>query len=186
MKTAERIVMVLLLLVIFGGAAWLYFTLTAEQQEVRDAVARGEYEIREEPIETAVASSTDWRRYYPSTVPITIGSSTVAASVADSLAERIQGLSDTPYLPEGLVKLFVFGAEGNHSIWMKDMNYSLDILWATRSGEVVHIEENVAPETYPTSFASPVPAWYVVEANAGFIEQENIQLGDQLTLAQSD
>lgn len=180
MKIVERIVIVLLLLAIFGGAAWLYFYIQYYENQERDAIAQGEYRI---PLETEVETSTstdqsDWRRYYPTSIPLTIGSSTVRASVADSLDERIKGLSDTPYLPEGLVKLFVFGAEGSHSIWMKDMNYPLDIIWVTKEREVVHIEENVSPDTYPKSFGSPIPAWYVIEANAGFVEQEGVEIGD--------
>jgi uncharacterized membrane protein (UPF0127 family) len=62
------------------------------------------------------------------------------------------------------------------------MNYSLDIMWATQAGDIVHIEENVSPETYPKSFSSPVPAWYVVEANAGFVERHKIVLGDKVVL----
>ena len=181
MKTAERVVMVVLLLVIVGGSAWIYFAVTHERQELRDAVARGEFEI---PDETEVASSTeeDWRRYYPVTTPIVIGGTPVLASVADTVPERIQGLSNTPFLPENVVKLFVFGAEGAHSIWMKDMNYAIDILWATRAGEIVHIEENVTPETYPESFSSPAPAWYVIEASAGFVAREGITLGDEVKI----
>jgi lipopolysaccharide export system protein LptC len=47
MKIAERIVMVLLLLVIFGGAIWFYWSWQNKQKEVREAVARGDYEIHE-------------------------------------------------------------------------------------------------------------------------------------------
>lgn len=180
MKTAERVVMVLLLLVILGGSTWIYFTVIAEQTALRDAVARGEYQIPDPPAETEVATTDqeNWRQYYPVTQPVVIGSTTVAASVADTLPERIKGLSDTPYLPEGVVKLFVFGANGPHSIWMKDMEYSLDIIWVEKSGAIVHIEENVAPETYPAqSFSSPVPAWYVIEANAGFVAKNDITIG---------
>ena len=117
MKIAERIVMVLLLFCFIGGGAWLYLALRYEQQEVRDAVARGEYE---KPVvdEQTNISPENWRAIYPTTVPLTIGSTTVEASVADTLPERIKGLSDTPFLPEHVVKLFVFGTAGNHSIWM--------------------------------------------------------------------
>jgi uncharacterized membrane protein (UPF0127 family) len=148
----------------------------AKQQAVRDSVARGDFEI---PIkETKEAPSDNWRTYYPEVVPLIIGSTSVQASVADSMPERIKGLSDTPYLPEGVVKLFAFGTEGEHSIWMKDMNYSLDIIWVARDGIIVHIEEHVAPETFPQSFASPKPAWYVIEANAGFVASSSVAVGD--------
>lgn len=175
MKIAERIILVALLLVLIAGGAWIYFSVQYEHQEKLDAVARGEYEIRDEDTEL---TEDDWEVIYPDTVPARIGSTTLKASVADSLQERIQGLSGTPFLPEDVVKLFVFGTAGSHSIWMKDMNYALDIIWLDEEGLIVHIEENVAPETYPESFASPVPAWYVVEANAGFVERHGIKNGD--------
>lgn len=171
--------MVLLLLVIVGGSAWIYFAVTSERQSVRDAVARGDFEIRPDT-EAATSSTAEWRRYYPVTRPIVIGDASVLASVADTIPERIKGLSDTPYLPENVVKLFVFGAEGPHSIWMKDMNYAIDIIWARRDGEIVHIEEAVAPETFPESFSSPVPAWYVIETNAGFVAAKGIERGDTI------
>lgn len=180
MKIAERIVMVLLVLVLIGAGSWIYFAVQFEQQEVRDAVARGEFEV---PLEDLPEPTIEeWQRVYPNTVPLQIGSATVKASVADSLPERIRGLSDTPFLPEDVVKLFVFNALGNHSIWMKDMNYSIDILWATKEGEIVHIEENISPETYPASFESPTPAWYVVEANAGFVKANGIVVGSTISL----
>lgn len=182
MKIAERIVIVLLLSCLVGGGIWIYASVKQEQQAVRDAVARGEYERHE--VDLNELAREDWRVLYPNTVPLQIGSTTVLASVADTLPKRIRGLSNTPFLPENVVKLFVFGTEGEQSIWMKDMNYAIDILWVSKAGEVVHREENVAPETYPESFSSPTPAWYVIETNAGFIKQYGIELGDQVLLVQ--
>lgn len=184
MKLAERIVMVMLVLVLAGGATWGYFAVKHERTEVRAAVARGEYQIPD--VDTPEAkeelSRADWRTIYPDTIPLTIGEVVVGASVADTLTKRIKGLSNTPYLPADIVKLFAFGVPGEHSIWMKDMNYSLDIIWAAENGEVVHIKEDVSPDTFPTSFSSPIPAWFVIEANAGFVEQHGIALGDQVLL----
>lgn len=181
MKIAERIVMILLVLVLIGAGSWIYFAVQFEQQEVKDAVARGEFEV---PLQDLPEPTPDeWQRVYPNTVPLKIGNTTVKASVADSLPERIRGLSDTPFLPDDVVKLFVFNALGNHSIWMKNMNYSIDIIWATKDGEIVHIEENISPDTYPKSFESPVPAWYVVETNAGFVESNSITVGSTLSLS---
>jgi uncharacterized protein len=114
---------------------------------------------------------------------VTIGERIILqASVADSIPERIKGLSNTPYLPEGVVKLFAFGAEGEHGIWMKDMNYPLDIIWVAKNGVIVHIEERVSPETYPESFSSPKPAWYVIEANAGFVASSSLAVGDEVVV----
>lgn len=179
MKTSERIILVLLPLLLIAGAYGLYAGVQAEQTSVRDAVSRGEFE---RPIATSSENTENWREYYPVTVPIVIKETVVLASVADTLSERIRGLSETPYLPEGVVKLFAFGTAGSHSIWMKDMKYPLDIIWAAENGEIVHIEENVSPDSFPDSFSSPTPAWFVIEANAGFVASSSIAVGDKVTL----
>lgn len=181
MKIVERIVIVSIFLALFVGGGAIYYGVKKEQAEVRDAVARGEYE---RPIESdqPPVEPEDWRTIYPTTIPIQIGETTVLASVADTMTSRIKGLSNTPFLPDNVVKLFVFGTEGEHSIWMKDMNYALDIMWATEDGEVVHIEPNVSPDSFPDSYASPIPAWYVIEANAGFAASNTIVVGDRVIL----
>jgi len=181
MKIVERIVIVFIISMLIGGGVWIYFGVQNEQQELREAVARGDFEIPdEEPV--AEVEPEAWRSVYPNTVPLMVGSVAVQASVADTLSKRIKGLSDTPFLPENVVKLFAFGVPGTHSIWMKDMNYSIDIMWAAENGEIVHIEENVSPDTFPTSFSSPTPAWFVVEASAGFVANNAIELGDKVVL----
>ncbi len=171
--------MVAIVLALIGGGTWIYFAVQQDHQETLDAVARGEYEIRHEEIPV---EEKDWRVIYPGTVKARISSTTVDVSVADSLSERIKGLSDTPFLPDHVVKLFVFEVDGNHSIWMKDMNYSIDILWLGEDGLIVHIEKDVSPDTYPESFSSPTQARFVVETNAGFVEQNQVHLGDDFVI----
>jgi len=187
MKSAERVVIVVIIFLLAGGAAWGYYAVQDKRADYRERVANGEFEIRpdEQPLLGSSATSIDqsnWRSVYPNTVPIMIGTVAVRASVADTLSSRIKGLSDTPYLPANVVKLFAFGVPGSHSIWMKDMRYPIDIMWAAQDGTIVHIEEAVSPDTFPTSFASPTPAWFVVEANAGFVADEQITIGDKIVL----
>lgn len=119
---------------------------------------------------------------YPNTKPMTIGSVTVQASIAQSWVDRIKGLSDTPYLPDDIVKLFLFESSALHGIWMKDMNYAIDIIWVDEALSIVHIEKAVSPDTYPTSFIPDVPARYVIEAAAGFATTHAIKKGDRVVL----
>ena len=119
---------------------------------------------------------------YPNTKSMVIKDVTVRASVAQTWPERIQGLSDTPYLPEDVVKLFVFDSPGMHSIWMKDMNYPIDILWVDEAGVIVHIEEKASPESYPAMFVPNTEARYVIETVAGFVVSKGIAEGDSVVL----
>jgi uncharacterized membrane protein (UPF0127 family) len=123
-----------------------------------------------------------WREYYPSTVPMQIGEVTLEASVAKSWPDRIKGLSETPYLPDGVAKFFVFDSVGYHSIWMKDMQYAIDIIWLDEQGTVVHMVESASPESYPETFTPPVPARYVVEVVSGFVARHAIASGTKVSL----
>ena len=106
----------------------------------------------------------------------------VSVTVADEPAQWQKGLSGTPALGELEGKLFVFDTEGTYGIWMKDMLFALDILWIDDSLQVVHIEESVTPETYPRTFASPMPARFVLEVNDGFVASFGIEVGATISM----
>ncbi len=122
------------------------------------------------------------RADYEPLLPMKIGGVDVMASVADSPEERQLGLSGTTMIPEDVVKLFVFDGENKWSFWMKDMLYSIDIIWVNERGEVVTVKESVAPETFPESFTPTDPAKYVIETEAGFSRQYGIVPGTKVTL----
>jgi len=171
--------------VIVSGVVGIWMSIKKHDQEIKEAVARGEYEIpiKDRKKENKSLKEADWRIIYPNTIPMLIGDVPVQASVADNLRDRMLGLSNTPFLPEKVVKLFVFNAYGKHSIWMKDMNYPIDIFWVDKSGKILYFEKNVSPDTYPEkTFVSPYPAWYVVEAKAGFIDNHGIKVNDKIKL----
>ncbi|MDZ4225999.1 MAG: DUF192 domain-containing protein, partial [Patescibacteria group bacterium] len=86
-------------------------------------------------------------------------------------------------LAEGEGMLFVFEEQGAHGIWMKDMQFAIDIVWASRNGTIITIAERVAPDTYPQSFyASSAEARYVLEVPAGFVARAGIKEGMTLEL----
>ncbi len=103
----------------------------------------------------------------------------VGVEVADNPLARTQGLSGRESLQEGEGLLFVFDRPGRHSFWMKDMNFPIDIIWLEGDGDVVHIEKDVRPDSYPQTFTPRLPARYVLEVNAGFTENQNIKVGDK-------
>jgi uncharacterized protein len=104
------------------------------------------------------------------------------AEVADTGALREQGLSGRASLPEGRGMLFVFDQDGSWGIWMKDMLFSIDIVWLDKEGRVAWMETNVSPETYPTAFYSESPARYVLELPAGAAAKYGIAIGTKIVL----
>jgi uncharacterized membrane protein (UPF0127 family) len=119
---------------------------------------------------------------YVSQHTIYIGSVAITVTVADEEEERKLGLSGTKSLRDLQGKLFVFENDGRHGIWMKDMFIPIDILWIDKNLQVVHIQENVTPDTYPKVFTSPDDARFVLEMNSYFVSSLKIKVGDRLTL----
>jgi uncharacterized protein len=113
---------------------------------------------------------------------VVIGGTSVRVELADTLDERVRGLSGRESLSEGEGMLFVFPEDGRYGFWMKDMNFSIDIIWLSSAGKVVHIAENVPPDSYPASFQPAEPARYVLEVPAGFAKAHNIALGSTASL----
>ncbi|MBP9836382.1 MAG: DUF192 domain-containing protein [Candidatus Pacebacteria bacterium] len=183
---------VLIFLLVIMGGAFVYFSnekneLLAEQkqeeakEELEEIIEAGKPVLT--PASTtseSVKNNDDWRVIYPKTQDLKIAKITVQASVAKTWAERIKGLSNTPYLPEEVVKLFVFDSLGEHSIWMKDMNYAIDIIWVDAENKIVDIKENATPESFPEAFSPKKDALYVIETKVGFVAKNNIKIGDEV------
>ena len=106
----------------------------------------------------------------------------IVVTVADEPEEHRLGLSGVSSLGEFEGKLFVFSKEGFYHMWMKDMLIPIDIIWIDNKYQVVHIERNVKPDTYPKTFVSPVPARFVVEVNAYVTDNVSLAVGDKVTL----
>jgi len=108
-----------------------------------------------------------------------IGETAITLDIADTEQSRIHGLSGRKSMPKNHAMLFVFDEISYHGIWMKDMNFALDIVWLNEYSEVIHIERNVAPETFPKTFGPQKSSKYVLEFNAGFVAKNSIKIGDK-------
>lgn len=114
---------------------------------------------------------------------VIIGNARILVDVADTPAERHRGLSGTQGLKPDTGMLFIFDQLDNQEMWMKDMRYSLDMLWLDDDQRVVHIEERLPPSSYPATVESPTPARYVVEVPSGFVAAHHIQEGTIATFS---
>jgi uncharacterized membrane protein (UPF0127 family) len=158
----------------FGVYGYLYSGDVAEEDKQVAAVVNAKKKV--------FTKDDPWQLIYPGTQKMKIKDLVVDVSVAETWPDRIKGLSDTPYLPDNLVKLFIFDTPAFHSIWMKDMQYPIDILWVNANNKIIYIEENATPESYPNIFVPKDPALYVIETVAGFVETNQINIGDTVIL----
>lgn len=94
---------------------------------------------------------------------------------------RTKGLSGRPSLGTDEVMLFVFEREGKNYFWMKDMLFSIDIVWLGADRRVLHIERDVAPETFPKSFGPDENSKYVLEFKAGVVDSVGMEIGDSIS-----
>lgn len=123
--------------------------------------------------------------YFSYTEPIQPGSALITfnqkvplrVSVVRNEEELRRGLSGQSSLGPTDGMLFVFPNDDYHGIWMKDMNFLIDIVWIDKDRKVVHIEESVRPDTYPNIFEPTVPARFVIEANAHYMSSFNVHVG---------
>ncbi|MBI5645098.1 DUF192 domain-containing protein [Candidatus Kaiserbacteria bacterium] len=106
----------------------------------------------------------------------------VHVTLADTEAEREQGLGGRESLSSDEGMLFVFPQEGEYGFWMKDMHIPIDIVWISRQGTVVFLAQNVTPDTYPHVFTPNRDAQYVLELRAGWTEEYNVRVGDTVRL----
>lgn len=119
---------------------------------------------------------------------IRVDDTILQVQVADTQPRRVLGLMHQEELPLDEGMIFVFDSVGQYGMWMRNVQFPLDMIWFDENGVAVHIEESVPPcltaleaMTCP-SIDPPVQALYVLEATAGFVQMHDVALGSQLHL----
>ena len=111
--------------------------------------------------------------------------------IADTDPRRMRGLmfETESFLADDKGMLFVFDEPGNRSMWMKNMQFHLDIIWFNENGNVVSIEKNVPPCITPVEVMSCKSdgvyadnAQYVLELTSGYIDEHFITEDSQLEI----
>ncbi|MEY2664714.1 MAG: hypothetical protein RIT04_522 [Candidatus Parcubacteria bacterium] len=100
--------------------------------------------------------------------------------VADTNSEKELGLGGRDSLASDTGMLFVFDESSEHAFWMKDMKFGIDIIWLDENMRVVHVENDVLPESYPKIFSSREKSRFVLEVSAGIAKKNNYTEGSTL------
>jgi len=115
---------------------------------------------------------------FPEIVYVKIGNAEVYPILATSTHMQIVGLSGKNNIKENSGMLFEFATEDYYGVWMKEMRFAIDILWADKDMKIIYIEKNIKPDTYPNIFSPREVARYVLEVPSGFVAKHNIKIGD--------
>ena len=97
----------------------------------------------------------------------------LVAELVDTDSDQYLGLAGRDGLAEIHGMLFVSKREERTGMWMKDMRFSIDILWFSSDNRLVSVARNVDPCSYPEVYWPDEPAKYVLEVSAGFVTQNN-------------
>lgn len=116
--------------------------------------------------------------YQSEKLQLSIKGTYLSVEVADTAEKHQRGLSKRPSLANGEGMLFVYDQPLTPSFWMKDMNFSIDIIWIGEDKKIVFIHHNVIPDTFPQTFSPPSPVKYVLEVQSGFSKARGISSGD--------
>jgi len=103
--------------------------------------------------------------------------------IAKNRNQQIRGLMYVRHLPEFSGMLFIYPTANIRSMWMKDTDVALDILFIREDGTISSIEANTKPLSLK-SINAIEPVTYVLELNAGVTAKIHINT-DSLVYLQS-
>ena len=106
----------------------------------------------------------------------------IEVELAQSIAQQAKGLMNRKKLDENAGMLFVFTDEAKRTFWMKNTYIPLDLIFISKDKKIAEIKENFEPcqEDNCSTYKSENLAQYTLEVNAGFVEKNQIKIGEDV------
>lgn len=102
-----------------------------------------------------------------------------SVDIANTENSRSSGLSNRSTLRNKNGLLFVFDKLDKHTFWMKDMLIPIDMVFFDNNWEIILIESNLQPSSFPNVFGDKIKSQYVLEINALEADSYGLQVGDR-------
>lgn len=123
-------------------------------------------------------------KYYWPKATLIIGGQEINVLVAKSSVHQYEGCSNRDNLGKMDGMLFVFNEESQHPMVMREMRFSLDMVWLD-GVEIVDLAKNLAPEPGKnnmelTPYVGRTVSNMVLELPAGFLDKYSIKIGDKV------
>ena len=112
---------------------------------------------------------------------------TIEVEVASTAVQRSRGLMYRDSLEQGKGMLFVFEHELIQRVWMRNTLIPLDIVFISTQGQIVSIIRSLQPCVKKTCevYKSTEKAKYMLEVNAGMIDNKGIAIGQMLKIEET-
>lgn len=107
-----------------------------------------------------------------------LGDGIFRITIASTQTAREQGLSGKSEIGTDHALLMVFPSEDQWGIWMKDMNFPIDIVWLNKVKKVVYVVKSAPFSNQTTIYKPKTPASYVVELPSGTTTGKSINVND--------
>ncbi len=107
------------------------------------------------------------------------GQARFSVEVADTEAERAQGLMNRSHMSSSAGMVFVYETTRPASFWMRNTLIPLDMLFADEQGVIQHIHNNAIPLDETPIFGGDAVR-YVLEINGGLAEAMGISVGSEM------
>jgi uncharacterized membrane protein (UPF0127 family) len=109
--------------------------------------------------------------------------SIIKAEVADTQKDRERGLMYRESLGEDGGMLFVFDSQDRYPFWMKNVEFSIDIIWINGNMRVVDVDTATPCNKHCIEYVPDYPAKYVLEVPAGFAGEKGIKTGSLIDVS---
>lgn len=125
-----------------------------------------------------------YQKYYWPKIDLTIAGQELKVLVAKTPSRQYEGCSNKDDLGKYDGMLFIFNDFNNHPMVMRNMRFSLDIVWL--DGEkIVDFAKNLQPEPGKnerelTPYLGRVKNNMVLELPAGFLDKYEVKIGDKV------
>jgi|SRR5690554_4134162 len=104
--------------------------------------------------------------------------------IADDEYKTQTGLMYRSSMEDNHAMLFIFPNEQMRSFYMKNTEFSLDILYFDANKKLINLHQETQPFN-EASLPSTAPAKYVLEINGGLSEQWNLEAGDYIVFTRN-
>jgi len=113
---------------------------------------------------------------------VVLNNKKIYLEIADTQEKQYNGLSFNKKLCSNCGMLFIFNNDSKKAFVMRNMNFSLDIIFIGKDNKIIKIYKNLKPEGNKPKNIYESYGKYVLEVNGGFSDKYKLNIGEKVYL----